>query len=174
LATSNFRELENLVLTLEHGVSDGTLLDSEVKILTDNNTSKAVFWKGHSPNPFLNQLALGLWQLEMAGRTRIQMVHIPGTRMIAQGTDGLTRGDFTEGVMAGQSMLEHVPLHLTVLERQPTVLDWLMQWIYPMRARRTGLSGILPLRWLILPWKNCLNRVTNAPICLISSSFPAS
>jgi hypothetical protein len=50
LSTSNFHELENLVLTLEQGVYDSTLLDSEVWIFTDNSTSEAVFWKGHSPS----------------------------------------------------------------------------------------------------------------------------
>lgn len=79
LSTSNFRELENLVLTLEQGVNEGTLLDSEVWIFTDNSTSEAVFWKGHSRSQLLNQLALRLRQIEMSGRVRIQMVHIPGT-----------------------------------------------------------------------------------------------
>jgi len=128
-ASSNYRELENLVNTLEKGVEVGSLLDSKIWIFTDNITSEAVFWKGHSPSRLLNDLALILRRLEMTGRIRIQMIHIPGTRMIAQGTDGLSCGDFTEGVMAGQHMLEHVPVHLTALERQPGVCDWLAQWI---------------------------------------------
>lgn len=33
------------------------------------------------------------------------MIHVAGTRMIAQGTDGCSRGVFMEGVMAGKSML---------------------------------------------------------------------
>jgi hypothetical protein len=32
----------------------------------------------------------------------IQFVWIAGTRMIWQGTDGLSRGDLTAGVMAGE------------------------------------------------------------------------
>jgi hypothetical protein len=57
------------------------------------------------------------------------MVHVPGSRMIQQGTDGLSRGDLTEGVMAGQSMLEHVPVRLTAFGRQPAVQDWIASWM---------------------------------------------
>lgn len=127
-ASSNYRELENLVMSLEHGLSSGLLLDSKVWIFTDNSTSEFVFWKGHSSSPLLSQLALRLRQLEMSGRMRVQMVHVPGTRMIAQGTDGLSRGNLTEGVMAGRDMLQYVPLHLTALDRQPSILDWLKEW----------------------------------------------
>jgi hypothetical protein len=48
--------------------------------------------------------------------------------MIQQGTDGLSRGDYTAGVMAGQNMLQHVPLHLSAIERSPTLLSWLQTW----------------------------------------------
>jgi hypothetical protein len=37
-----------------------------------------------------------------------------------QGTDGLSRGDFSAGVMAGQQMLQFVPLHLSAGERSPS------------------------------------------------------
>jgi hypothetical protein len=64
----------------------------------------------------------------MEGTVRIHMVHVPGTRMISQGTDGLSRGDFAEGVMVGQSMLQHVPLRLSALDRQPGLLQWIASW----------------------------------------------
>lgn len=65
--TSNYRELANLVQSLEEGVWQGHLLHSEIWIFTDNSTSEAVFWKGHSPSPLLNELALCLRLLEMDG-----------------------------------------------------------------------------------------------------------
>jgi hypothetical protein len=34
-----------------------------------------------------------------------------GSRMIAQGTDGVSRGLLTEGVTAGLDMLSFIPLH---------------------------------------------------------------
>jgi hypothetical protein len=127
--SSNYRELLNLVLVLEKGMQTGHLLDNEVWIFTDNTASEGVFWKGHSPSRLLNDLALRLRLLEMGGRVRIHMVHVAGTRMIRQGTDGLSRGDLTEGVMAGESMLDHVPLNESVLSRQPDLRAWVLSWL---------------------------------------------
>ena len=70
--TSNYWELAYLVHTLEDGVASGRLSHSEVWIFTDNTTAEGVFWKGHSPYPHLNELALRLRMLEMDGLVRIQ------------------------------------------------------------------------------------------------------
>jgi hypothetical protein len=127
--TSNYRELSNLVLTLEEGVASHQLKGTEIWIFTDNSTAEAVFWKGHSASPLLNDLALRLRKLEMDGDVRIMMIHVPGSRMIRQGTDGLSRGDLTEGVMTGQSMLTHVPVRFSAFERQPRLLQWVTRWL---------------------------------------------
>jgi hypothetical protein len=58
----------------------------------------------------------------------VKFVHVAGTRMIEQGTDGLSRGDMLEGVMRGDGMLKHVPLHLDALERFPPLRDWIGSW----------------------------------------------
>ena len=138
--TSNFRELSNLVVTLEQGLESGQLHLTEVWIFTDNSVSESVFWCGHSSSPLLSSLILRLHLLEMSGRVRIHMVHIPGTRMIEQGTDGLLRGDINRGVMTGTSMLQYVPLHLSALERQPSVGTWIRSWI-PDQAPHFLLPG---------------------------------
>ena len=45
--------------------------------------------------------------------------------MIHQGTDGLSRGDKTSGVMAGETMLSFVPLHLSAFDRSSDIQEWL-------------------------------------------------
>jgi hypothetical protein len=45
--------------------------------------------------------------------------------MIGQGTDGASLGDMSNGVLAGDSMLKHVPLHLNASERSPELRNWL-------------------------------------------------
>lgn len=65
----------------------------------------------------------------MGGLVKIQMVHVPGSRLTNQGTDGLSRGDISEGVMASGSMLSFVPLHKSALQHRPKVLGWLKSWI---------------------------------------------
>ncbi len=69
-AASNFRELLNLVTTLEDGVHSGMLTHSETWIFTDNSTAESVFWKGHSSSPLLNELAFRLRVLEMGGQVK--------------------------------------------------------------------------------------------------------
>ena len=46
----------------------------------------------------------------------LHVVHVAGTRMIEQGTDGLSRGALLEGVMAGQDMLSFVDLLRTAIQ----------------------------------------------------------
>jgi hypothetical protein len=136
--SSNFRELRNLVEALEEGAENGELLHSEVFIFTDNSTAESVFYKGNTTGKRLFELVLRLRRLEMAGSCIINMIHVAGTRMIRQGTDGLSRGLLNEGVMAGASMLSFVLLNEGVLERQPNVLKWVRDW--------TGQSQLTPLQ----------------------------
>jgi hypothetical protein len=67
----------------------------------------------------------------------LHVVHISGKRMIAQGTDGCSRGSFMEGIMAGQDMLSFIDLARAAVERHPPVLEWVRSW--------TGLPKLLPL-----------------------------
>jgi hypothetical protein len=48
--------------------------------------------------------------------------------MISQGTDGLSQGDMLTGVMGGADMLTFIPLALTVIERQPELIEWVDSW----------------------------------------------
>jgi hypothetical protein len=50
--------------------------------------------------------------------------------MIAQGTDGLSRGITTSGVMEGKAFSLFVPLHLNARERQgPSLVKWVHSWL---------------------------------------------
>lgn len=127
--SSNYRELLKLVMALEHGCDSGFLLQSEVFIFTDNSSAEGCFYKGNSPSRTLCSLILHLRVLEMLGQVRLHMTHVSGTRMIRQGTDGLSRGNYSSGFMAGESTLSFIPLHLDVLGRSPALLPWLQSWI---------------------------------------------
>ena len=48
--------------------------------------------------------------------------------MIAQGTDGISRGEMNEGIGQGQKMLSFIPLHLSALDRYPPLSDWIKTW----------------------------------------------
>jgi hypothetical protein len=140
--SSNYRELNKLVSSLELHVTDGTLVGAEVYVFTDNFTAESAFYKGDRSSKCLFELVLQLRTLEMKGLIQLQVIHIAGTRMILQGTDGLSRGNLSEGVMAGIPMLQFVPLHLSALDRHPELLSWIQDWVpYP------ALQALQPAEW---------------------------
>jgi hypothetical protein len=52
-------------------------------------------------------MVLELRKMEMSGQFIIHFIWISGKQMISQGSDGLSRGDFSSGVMSGQHFLKH-------------------------------------------------------------------
>ncbi|KAI2498993.1 hypothetical protein MHU86_15497 [Fragilaria crotonensis] len=60
---------------------------------------------------------------------KINVFHIAGTRMIAQGTDGVSRGFLGQGVMDGEAMSAFVPIHLSAIERSAQdLVPWIRRW----------------------------------------------
>jgi hypothetical protein len=127
-ATSNYRELKNLLDGLEEMVRSGRVKDAEVFLFTDNSTAEAVFYRGNSSSRPLFELMLRLRKVEMDGGLNLGVIHVVGTQMIEQGTDGGSRGDLSQGVMAGEPMLKYVPLHLSALDRSPQLEQWVRSW----------------------------------------------
>jgi len=129
--TSNFRELANLIHAIEDAHSKGLLSDSELFVFTDNSAAEGAFYKGTSSSRRLFDLILRLRSLEMHGGLSLHVIHVAGKRMIAQGTDALSRGVTTAGVMAGMEFSSFVPLHQSVQDRQdPSILrHWIEAWL---------------------------------------------
>jgi len=126
--SSNYKELRNLVDTVEEGTQSGELHHSELFIFTDNSTAEGAYYKGNTNSKLLFDLVLRLRQLDMGGLLRLHITHVAGTRMVAQGADGLSRGDLTEGIMQGASIESFIPLHLSALDRLPALLSWVQSW----------------------------------------------
>jgi len=149
--TSNFRELKNLVDSIEQGVHCGELSNTELFVFTDNTTAEGAYYKGNSNSKPLFAQVLRLRKLEMAPSLRLHVIHVAGTRMIQQGTDGLSRGILTDGIFGTGGMSLHVPLHLPAHVCHPPLLDWIQSWcpdpaIHPLSPEgwfTTG-HGLLP------------------------------
>jgi hypothetical protein len=92
---------------------------------TDNSTAESCYYRGNSKSKQLHLLVLDLRSLEMDFGMTIHVIHISGKRMIAQGTDGCSRGSLMEGVMAGADMLTFVDLARSGMGRSPRLLRWL-------------------------------------------------
>jgi len=145
--SSNYRELRNLVDSLDALVQDRNLRGAEIFLFTDNSTAEGAFWKGNSSSRKLFELVLRLKKLEWDFGLMVHVIHVSGKRMIAQGTDGLSRADFTEGVMAGHPMGNYVPLHLGVGDRAPELLDWVLGWLGDLPTVLGDPSVLTPEDW---------------------------
>ncbi len=80
----------NLVKTVEEEAEEGHLKDGELWIFTDNSTAESYFFKGGLTSKLLHELVLHLRKAEMKFGFTLHLVHVAGTRMIAQGTNGLS------------------------------------------------------------------------------------
>eukprot|EP00957_Ditylum_brightwellii_P089529 6817853-Ditylum_brightwellii.AAC.1 len=85
---SNYRELKNAVDGLESEGTTGRLT-------------------GSSASQLIHQEVLGLRKLEIGFGCKIHLIHYAGIRMIAQGTDGLSRAS----------------------QVSPTLIDWVRSWV---------------------------------------------
>ena len=115
--SSNWKEFTNVVESLEEEGLEGNLDNSEVFMFTDNSTVEACVSRGSSTSPKLLELVVRLQALSMRVGIKINVFHIAGTRMIAQGTDGVSRGFLGQGVMDGLAMNAFVPIHMSAAER---------------------------------------------------------
>ena len=126
--SSNLREFTNLVETFEEMEKEGELDGVEIFMFTDNSTTEAAFFNWSSSSKKLFDLVLRLRLLEIKSRAKIHLVHISGKRMIMEGADGLSRGDFSEGVMRGEAMSNFIPLAESALDRSKTLKGWILAW----------------------------------------------
>jgi hypothetical protein len=69
---SNYRELLNLVESLELQVREGRMLQAEAFLFTDSSTAEAVFYNGNSTSKKLFELVLHLRRLEMEAKMVIR------------------------------------------------------------------------------------------------------
>jgi hypothetical protein len=146
--SSNYRELCNLVESLEEVGRDGQLVGVEIFLMTDNSTAERAYYKGTSSSKLLHELVHRLRRLELEEGCIIHLIHVAGTRMIEQGTDGLSRGNLGEGVMKGAPITSFIPLHLTALERKKDDLfEWISNWAQLENDPLGGVELLSPSDW---------------------------
>jgi hypothetical protein len=123
--TSNWRELRTLVLTLEREIGGrGRLIDSTLFYFTDNLVTYYIVSGGSSKSPELQRLLRRLKYLELLLGIRLEVVHIPGTHMIDQGTDGLSRGLRLIGGRPKRTVHEETQRIFEGVPVTPSTLQW--------------------------------------------------
>ncbi|KAL7563713.1 hypothetical protein ACA910_021412 [Epithemia clementina (nom. ined.)] len=149
-SSSNFRELANLVYTIEHMDNNNQISAStEIFILTDNQHAELAFYRGTAKSPEVLELMFRWHKILIKGYAFIHIIWVAGRRMIDQGTDGLSHSDFTNGVLRGVNMLHYIPLAQTALERQGSQITEFLQFVL---GKEQKLAHFLtPEKWFYLP-----------------------
>ena len=141
--SSNYQEFRNLVEAIKDWHQTQGLEGAEVWIYTDNMVTEMVFYKGMSDDPNLFYLMLDLKLLALNASFTLHIVHVAGTQMINEGTDGLSHGELHLGTFFN-SLAQIVPLHLGALEHSPALLDWIKTWVGPDQSQ---LHVAQPVDW---------------------------
>ena len=97
-------------------------------LFADNSTVETAVAKGNSPSRKLFELVKRLKTLQMKYGFEIHVIHVAGTRMIMQGTDGLSRGDVTKTLLNTKPLRFYAPIHLNALERLEGLDQWIKSW----------------------------------------------
>ena len=126
--SSNWREFENLVSEIEKLGEAGKLTGAQVILATDNQVVESALYKGNSTSEKLYELVVRLRVAEMKYSGQLFVTHVSGTRMMAQGTDGVSRGAMHSGVAVGQEMLRYCPWAKSAFETSPLLLQWIKSW----------------------------------------------
>jgi hypothetical protein len=141
--SSNVREAENLTDHIERLGIDTALADHEVFVMTDNTAFEGAYYKGHSPSAKLNNIVFRLHKTERDGGFILHVLHISGKRMKATGVDGLSRGDLTEGMLAGAEPFSFLPFNRGADDRASgAVGSWVRSW---WRTKKGKDWGGMPL-----------------------------
>ena len=164
-SSSNFRELANIVMKIEALDAQGRVnAETEFFIFTDNVHAETAFYRGSAKSPEVLHLMFRLHKILMRGEAFIHVVWVAGKRMIAQGSDGLSRSDLTSGVLRGIDMLSYVPLHLSAGERQPQGTNNLLQRI--LGKHYAEALRMEPSQWFTAPQDSNGIFIWEPPPCL--------
>ena len=101
----------------------------------DNMVSESIASAGSSSSEQLYDLVVRLVRcLGMRFRCSVHFIHISGSRMTAQGSDGLSWRDLYKGVMSSKSLLSFIPLANSALDCSPALRPWIQGWSSDLEA----------------------------------------
>ena len=119
-----------MVIRLKRLINQGKIKNgSEVFIITDNEVSERIFYRGSSKSSTLHDLVVSLRKEEIENQLIIHVCWVSGKRMIKLGVDGLSRGDSASGVMVGNNLLDLLPFNESALVRHPPLRNYITSWV---------------------------------------------
>jgi hypothetical protein len=136
---SNWKEARTLLWTMErlHGRGQqNRVRGATLFYFTDNIVTYYVIQNGSSSSPVLHDLVRAVKHLELLLECRVEVIHVPGTLMIVQGTDGLSRGLSMAQTRQPTSSLTIAAQVLAAVPFSPSLGGWLLEQV--------GLPACLP------------------------------
>ena len=125
--------MRTVFTTLENGKKNGLgrVTNRLLLYITDNMVTYHIFQRGTSKSTSLCTLFLRIKLLELDLKCHIQVIHVPGTTMIRQGTDGPSRG------VEMQSLASHtsngiIPLLWRAAPGTYSTLAWVLSTLPPL------------------------------------------
>jgi hypothetical protein len=122
---------------------EGRLEGCEVFMYIENQTAEGAYCKGTAKSRSLFELIVVLYKLQMEFDFILHVILIAVTRMIQQGTDGLSRGGENGLATCGLSLGGMVSLHLSARERSPGLEECILGWWNTGR----NLEVLKPREW---------------------------
>jgi hypothetical protein len=113
---------------MPRAAQEGRLDGCEVFLYTDNQTAEGSYFQGTAKSRALFELIVTLYKLQMQFDFILHVVWIAGTRMIQQGTDGLSRGEENGLATCGMALGGMVPLPLSATAWSGMLEDWINGW----------------------------------------------
>ena len=141
--SSNWKEAHTCLLTMQHLLrSHGQALrGTTVFYFTDNTTTYYALKKGSSRIPALHALVRDAKLISLEMGCLLEVVHVPGTVMINQGTDGLSRGVWVSPLHSGISPVQVTAAVFAPVPVVPDLLPWVSSLLptpplYPLALGR--------------------------------------
>jgi hypothetical protein len=128
--TSNWKELRTLLWTVERLVAnDRELQGVTLFYFTDNMTTYYIVQNGSSKSIELHKLIRKIKLYEVLLGCRIEVIHVPGTLMIEEGTDGLSRGLWLSPHRIHRSSLAEAATALGPVPYTQALGHWVLEFV---------------------------------------------
>ena len=141
--SSNCKESKNTVESIKNEVKSGNIKNAEIFFFTDNSTVELAFNKGNLSSKRLFELVLELKLLQLESESNFFIFHVSGERMKRQGTDGLSRGDMSKGILMGEHFMNFIPLNRDAFVENNALKVWLKEWT------EEDLEFLTPEDWFV-------------------------
>ena len=102
---------------IQSEASKGKVYHALLFMHADNSTVEGAVMKGNSLSPKLHKLVKDLKRAEIYFSFRTYVIHMSGKRMIAQGTDRVSRGELNEAFLLSRPIRELIPINKSAIER---------------------------------------------------------